>query len=235
MRHVVIATLALCVLGADTEAQATERPSTRSYGVRAWFQGEEMLPWESELTVTDTAVDGGAAVHVHYRSRFVEGRWLFDDVAVWTANGSWTAKSVGKGRRGDSSCDLVANAGRVTGSTHVTKELTPRITTERTIPSFAFAAWLSRQELRGGDTVRVTVIRCVPQNGTDAIEAMPFVGTVSAVNWSRAPGAAAEDAWQVEPASDYGGGAIIAKRDRSILRFTTPQGTVGYSIDSIRP
>jgi hypothetical protein len=87
MRYVAIVTLALCLLGAHTGAQATGQPSTRSYGVRGWFQGEEMLPWESELTVKDTAVDGGTAVHVHYRSRFVEGRWLFDDVAVWTAGG----------------------------------------------------------------------------------------------------------------------------------------------------
>jgi hypothetical protein len=40
---------------------------------------------------------------------------------------------------------------------------------------------------------------------------------------------------RVETTAGYLGGAIIARRDKTIVQFTTPQGTVGHSIDSLRP
>jgi hypothetical protein len=145
------------------------------------------------------------------------------------------SREMGRGRRANSECHLTVAKGEVSGRSLQSAALAPQKVSGPVIVDFALGAWLAGQELGAGDTVRVSVVKCAGANGPDVIEVLPYAAVVREATFARAAGAAAEPAWELEPVGSYGFGAIVARNDRAVLRATTPQGSVGHSIDSIRP
>ena len=228
-RHVV--TLLACAALLPLGAQSAGTP--RGYNVRGWYGQTEGPPWTAELTVADTTIEKMSHRMVRYVSRYDGKRWLFNYLALWSPDGSVSAHWWGDGGGGPMECEVNASATRATGRSHNNELLTARAIAAAPVPEFALAGWLSRQKLAPSDTIRATVLRCLPHRETEAIEVNNFVGVVTSTPFTSTEGAV-EEAWVIEGRTEYRARVVIAKRDGVVLEALTPQGSVGHSIDRLR-
>ena len=214
---------------------AAQAPDTmpRAYDVRGFYQDTEMRPWRATLLVADSTIDGVEATSVRYRSRLVDDKWLFDYVAVWSAAGM-RARLVGDGRAGRSTCELSYAGGIIEGRADEVP-LTPKPAPGVVIPDFALAGYVSTLRLEVNDTVRVSVVRCLPQFGAAGISVFPFVGVVRAAERTAAPGGIAVPTWEITGSGEYPAEVVIRRSDAVVMRVKTPQGAGGYSIESLVP
>jgi hypothetical protein len=226
-----LAAALVCVAALQAGAQGAGAP--RGYNVRGWYGGTEGPPWTAELTVGDTVIEKVSHRMVRYVSRYDGTRWLFNYVALWAPDGSVSAHWWGNGGGGPMACDVTASATEAIGRSHSNERLTARAVGAAPVPEFALAGWLSRQTLAQGDTIRATVLRCLPHRETEAIEMNNFVGVVASRTFALNEGTA-EDAWVIEGRPEYRAKVVIAKRDGTVLEVLTPQGSVGHSIDRLR-
>ena len=232
LRWVAVAVAALaCVRPADGQSPDT---LAGKYHVRGFYQDEEMPPWQAALLVRDSTLEGAKGTQVRYRSRLVGGKWLFDYVAVWTSTGTMRARLLGDGRAGKSMCELSYAAGTIEGISDQ-GPLTSKAASGAVIPDFAIGGYLSTLNANAGDTVRVTIARCLPQFGAAGITLVPFVGVVRATTYASTSGAVAEAAWEIKGGTEYPAEALIRRRDRMLLSLRIPQGTDAYSIDTLAP
>src|SRR6185436_4917231 len=105
---------------------------------------------------------------------------------------------------------------------------TPVDVTGQAIPDFAVGAALALKPLADGDTIRLTVFRCLPQWNAKAIVTKSLVAVVKSAEASRGAGQSSEPVWQIEGLEPYRMTVRVAKRDRQVLSFTIPEGSVGY-------
>jgi hypothetical protein len=229
MRGVVLALL-LCILAREGIAQSTAPlTGTHRYGVRGFFQGDEMEPWEAELSIRDTIAGVQRAYSATYRSRFVDGAWQHTYSFLWRDTVPLGALWINNGRRAKNECAVSFAAGKATA-----------VAAGKTIgegaggvPDFALGAYLASRTLRAGDTLAIPVIRCLPDGPTPfssrGVTATVSVDSTTGVDGVRVP------AWVVTGAAEYPFVATIGRDQRRVLSFKLPQGTVGHQLDTYRP
>jgi hypothetical protein len=197
---------------------------THRYGVRGFFQGDEMEPWEAELSIRDTITGVQRAYSATYRSRFVNGAWQHTYSFLWRDTVPLGASWINNGRRAQNECAVSFDAGKATavaGGKTVGEGAVG-------IPDFALGAYLSSRPLRAGDTLTIPVIRCLP-DGPTPFTSRRVTAMVSVDSTAGVP------VWVVTGAADYPFVATIGRDQRRILSFKLPQGTVGHQIDAYRP
>lgn len=208
-------------------------PGPHSLMVRGWYGEEEMHPWDAEYSMDDTVVEGTPALRMSYNSRRPEGRWLFRFETTWEPRtGRMISADWNNDGRVMSRCNVRLRDGHLTGSSSNSAELTPLSVTGDVIPDWALGGYLARRKLAAGDTVRVSLVRCLTVRGADALELVPFAGVVESVTAKRGIGGPMVDAWRVQAPGLKAAGVTIAKSDGLVLHTRTIQGSVGYSEDT---
>ena len=203
--------------------------------VSGTFDGMAMEPWEAELSVIDTLVNGRTATRALYLSRRVDGGWRFAYSALWTTGGApgvVRMHLVNNGRREQSTCALEVRDGTARGTTSLVDSLTPLPVSGVAVPGYALGAFLAGTALTDGATIPLTILSCLPHRGAGAIERVRFTGTVASDTATRTGAAAAEPVWVITGDSAFAAKVSIAKSDRTILALQLPQGTVGVSTDT---
>ena len=136
------------------------------------------------------------------------------------------------GQRGKSHCVATLKNGSLSAVIDGSRQVPAVSTPAFALPDFALAPYVASQSLRDGDTIRVRIFRCLPRSAGNPVELHDFVGAVSSGEAKRSGNPNAEPAWIVSGAASYPFKAVIAKQDGMVLRAETPQGRVGYSIDT---
>jgi hypothetical protein len=229
MRGAVV-TLLLCILAREGIAQSVSPlAGTHRYGVRGFFQGDEMEPWDAELSIRDTIAGVQRAYSATYRSRFVNGAWQHTYSFLWRDTVPLGASWVNDGRRAKNECAVSFAAGKATAVADgkTIGEGAPGV------PDFALGAYLSSRTLRAGETLSIPVIRCLPDGPAPftsrRVTATVAVDSTLAVDGARVP------VWVVTGAAEYPFVATIGGDQRRVLSFKLPQGTVGHQLDTYRP
>ena len=171
-----------------------------------------------------------------YSSRPTDDGYRFVYSALWRGDGR-LARAEWKNRgRMPGSCVVKVDGERVGGElgdgTRITVGSLASLT-GAIVPDFALGAYLASRPLAAGDSVRLTVLRCDPHRGPEAIQFTAASGVVRDTTDAAAAGAAPVPALVVLGASDYAFRAVIARRDGVLLRTVTPQGSVGWSGDRL--
>ena len=211
----------LCVLAREGIAQSTAPlAGTHRYGVRGFFQGDEMEPWEAELSVRDTIAGVQRAYAATYRSRFVDGAWQHTYSFLWRDTVPLGASWINNGRRAKNECTVSFDAGKATA-----------VAAGKTIgeaaagvPDFALGAYLSSRTLHAGETLTIPVIRCLP-DGPTPFASRRVMATVSADSTPAVDGARVP-VWVVTGAAEYPFVVTIGRGQRRVMSFRLPQGTV---------
>ncbi len=207
-------------------------PGTHEYLVRGWYQDIAMEPWSSTLSARDTTVDGATGTRATYRARQSGDGWLYTYTALWSSvspsvRATWVMAGHAQG-----TCHVVADKGELTGTLDDGTIPTPVRATGTMVPDFAIGAYLAGRTLTAGDTILLTLFRCMPLNGRSAIEAWPVVGVVSTGAETRGAAGQPEPAWIVDAGKDRGFTVVLAVRDRMLLRLETPQGPTGLMTEA---
>ena len=226
MRRLIVVLLALPLL--RVESQNAPGRGTFAYQSRGFFQCDEMETWTAEISVRDTIIGARRAFVMTQRSRFDEGRYRFIQSFAWSDSTPLHVAMVGHGRRAETECTVDFASGQATARSG------PEVLGSGAagIPDFALGAYLSSRALRAGDTLRVTVIRCIPGAPrpftstmvTAVVSERPFEGT----NGTSTP------AWSIAGGAEYPFVTYVGKADRVVLSNRLPQGSVGYQIDTLR-
>lgn len=227
----VLALFAATPLAARGQDRAAPSPRHHRYIVTGTMQGEAMDPWTSALSVSDSAVNDTRVVSIHYDSRESPAGFLYRYSALLEWSGTrGRAEWIGAGRS-HSTCVVDLASGALTGKVNGTSTPTPVHVAGPAIPDFAIAAFFSTQPLATGDTVRFTMFRCLAHRGDAAIDTVTTTAIVTDGTAER--GGQLEPVWTIAGTSPYAFVAAISKADRTVLRTVTPQGSVGYSTDTI--
>jgi hypothetical protein len=217
----------------SSQAAPHTMPAGRhEYVVRGFFQGDEMEPWASELSVADTTIGGERGVRALYRSRQTDAGWLYTFSAAWSRQSPVVRAEWINGGQMPGRCSVAMEHGELTGRLDDGTVPAPVRVADYAVTDFAIGAYLAARPLAARDTIRLTMFRCLPVRGVDAIESQPIVSVVRDGEESRGGMGQPEPVWIVEGDKTYPFVAVIAKRDRLLLRSVTPQGSVGYSTES---
>jgi hypothetical protein len=231
-RVVVAVVLTLAVAPLSSQLHTPSIPAGRhEYHVRGFFEGMEMEPWESELSVVDTILGAEAALRAQYKSRRSKVDYLFVYSSTWSrVSPALKAEWVNMGRE-TNSCSVMLERGELTGKLGDGTVPTAVRVQGVAVPDFAIGAYLASRPLTAGDTARFTMFRCLPRDGRSAIQSQSVTGVVRDGAEARAGAAGPEPVWIVSGDASYPFVAVIAKKDRMLLRSVTLQGSVGYSTD----
>ena len=203
------------------------------YNVRGFYQGDEMDPWTSELFVGDTTFGNDRGVRTVYQSRESGGSYQYSSSASWSVLAPvLRAEWINGGQPSNSSCSLLLERGALTGKLGDGSSVASARVAGAAVPDFAIGAFLASRTLAAGDTIKLTMLRCHPERGGSAGESQQIVGVVKGGEEKRGFADHAEPVWIVEGDKNYSFVAVIAKSDHMLLRSVTPQGSVGYSVDS---
>ena len=228
----LLATL-LCAETTGAQSKLSVPAGQHHYVVTGSMNGDAMDPWTSRLSVSDTTRDNQSLVNIHYDSRESPSGFLYAYSAAMNVDATRVrAEWIGNGHV-PSTCALQLERGNITGRVNESVVPTPKSVTGSAVPDFAIGAYLSTRPLAAGDTIRFTMFRCLAHRGLGAIDIVPAVGTLVDSVATRAASSASEPVWSVSGSASYPFAAVIAKRDRMVLRTRTPQGTVGYSTDTL--
>lgn len=208
-------------------------PGTHEYLVRGWYQDIAMEPWASTLSAADTTVASTPGWRVTYRARQAGDGFLYTYTAIWgpastIMRATWVMAGHAQG-----TCNVVEDSGELTGTLDDGTIPTPVRVTGSLVPDFAIGAYLASRPLAVGDSIPLTLFRCMPLNGRAAIEAWPVVGVVGRGEEARGSEGTPEPAWIVDAGKDKGFVAVIAMSDRMLLRLETPQGPTGLMTERL--
>lgn len=207
-------------------------PSTNQYAVRGIFEGTELDPWQSQLTIADTVILSMPAYRATHESRRDGNRFLFTATATWRREGSAsTVMYWSNGGRAPSTCFLEQHGAQLKGVIAGQPIERALADARDAIPDFALGAYLAMRAFGAGDTVKVSVVRCLPGAITQ-LEARDVPLIIHSDTATRG-GGAPEEAWFIDSAGLYDIKVWIAKSDRTVLRVELPQGQMGHSIETI--
>jgi hypothetical protein len=230
----IIAAAVLCsTLAYTAPAQLTREPASGAFAYRITgiFQGQPMAPWRGQFETRDTTLSDKPAVLVSHLVLRPEQNASFLLNAAWTKAPGETFIRIDNRGREPNQCSLRVAADRatatITGGLDRALEATPVVLKGDVVADFAIGQWLAARRFSDGDTIRVTIIRCLPQFREKAITTLPFVGIVKSGDRPRLPDGPNEPAWIIEGRPDYPMIVMLSKRDRQVLSLTIPQGTVG--------
>jgi hypothetical protein len=230
----VIAAAVLCsTLCSTARAQLTRDPAAGafSYRITGVFQGQPMAPWRGQFETRDTTVSDKPALLVSYLVLRPEQNASFLLNAAWTKAPGETVIRIDNRGRQPNQCSLRVASDRATGT--ITGGLDPAVEAKPVelkgdvVADFAMGHWVAARRISEGDTIRATIIRCLPQFREGAIATLPFAGIVKSGERPRLPDGPNEPAWIIEGRPDYPMVIVLAKRDKQLLSLTIPQGTVG--------
>jgi hypothetical protein len=200
-----------------------------------------MAPWKADLEIRDTTVNG--ARHIVLQHRYVHdvlpSRFDYSVIMTADARSTVSAEWINGGRE-PSRCMLSIASDSIRGTVRIGDVLTRDVKLKSlplsgdAAPDFAIGPAVALRSLADGDTIRLTIVRCLPQRNDAAITLTPFVGVVASGQAPRAAGAPDEAVWNVVGGGDYPASVTIAKSDRQVFTVTIPQGTVGSQTESYR-
>jgi hypothetical protein len=232
--NIVIVVLAGALCPAPAATQSTPSALARGvqqYRVQGFYDGGEMEPWESELSVADTTLGPDAAVRVKYEARRQGAGFLFTYAAIWKRDDAAQTRMTWSGRgRVPSACTLERSGDQIVGQINDTPVAAPVTARLALVPDFALGAYLATRAVQSSDSLRVSVVRCLPGARTpiEVHEVRLHVKSDSAARGE----AGLEPAWLVQGPSDYAIKVWVAKSDHQILRSEIPQGVHGYSLET---
>ena len=228
----LVIAICFCAFWFARSAGAQTPPGKYGYVVTGVAEGEEMAPWRSVTTLSDTVIAGHRTLGVRYQSRESLNGFLFDYTTFLNAGGVvGMTRWVGMSHR-PATCTVQITDGSAAGTLNEGQVLTSRRLSGPAVPEFAAASYVALQRLADGDTIRFTSIRCLPFRGAEAIDVHLFAGVVKSDVTNRAGPASAEPTWVITGDSAYPLVLVLAKRDLVPLRIEVPQGTVGHSTET---
>lgn len=205
---------------------------TQEYGVRGFYDGGEMEPWTSSLTVSDSTIGERAAVRAVYSSRFENGQYQFVHSASWLrADARQMQMKWNNGGHSVSSCSLSVENARLTGNVSSIGTIAPIVLSQTAVPDFALGAYFATLQLQDGDSLRITVVRCLPDVEGNPVQTLDITFKVRKATESRGD-LKAQSAWLLEGSGSYPFKTWISTEDRMVLKMFTPQGSVGHSEDT---
>jgi hypothetical protein len=228
------ALMALLALPASLASQLVRSlPSgVQTFQALGMYEGQPMAPWRVDLEVRDTLLNGRPGIHFVQTTRRPEIQAMFTATATWATStpnrmdvwydNAGRAPTQCRMRIGDSTVTAT-----ITGGLDPAREATPVSLTTGGAADFAIGVLLASRQHADGDTIRLSAVRCLPSFGKAAIRVFPFVGVVRSEPTPRVVGDTAEAAWVIEGSAQYHLVAKIAKRDRQLISFTLPEGSVG--------
>ena len=130
-----------------------------------------MEPWASTLSASDTTVERAPGMRVTYNTRQAGDGFLYTYTAVWSpatdiVHATWVMAGHAQG-----TCNVTANKGELTGTLDDGIIPTPVRAAGSMVPDFAIGAYLAGRPPAAGDSIPLTLFRCMPLNGRSAIEA----------------------------------------------------------------
>jgi hypothetical protein len=202
------------------------------YTSQGSYDGEMGPPWDSVIEVSDTTLNGVAAVALTQRSHRTGGTYAYNTTVVWSPTaGTLAYRSAGDGTEPGScaieaiTADGDAARGRLVIEGGATE---PVMIAGKAVPEFSLASILAAGQLADGDHPKFTAFRCSwSGSAPTALSAFKFNGTVKSDSLERGNSRTKEAVWTVTGAADYPFVATIAKSDREVLKVVIPQGSVG--------
>jgi hypothetical protein len=191
-----------------------------------------MDPWRSETEVRDSVQGRNSLLVV--REHVIHNGHPFDHVALLTPDGKNAIRAdwVSAGRE-PSQCHLNFKDNVIEGSVSL-GDLLPRNIAAKSVtfsgdavPDFAVPSTVALRPLNDGDSLTLTVVRCLPQWNDGAIQAIRTSAVVHTGKAPRAAGAPDEAVWITEGSREYPFVLVVAKSDGQLLSATMPEGTVG--------
>ena len=216
---------------AQAQPPATHPRGTFSYNVTGLYQGEAMVPWESEISVADSAADGARLHVVDYRSRRGGDGFLYEYRLILTpATGEFVVQHSNRGRA-PGKYELAVRNGRISGP--ITSDGTTRTLDAAVgmpaLPTFALGSVLASRPLASGDTIRLSAMPLAAGVGLERVK--PFTGVVRSDSLARYLEKSPEPVWVVKGDAAYPAEFWIAKKDRMLLKAVIPQGSDGVMIE----
>lgn len=232
MRFVALITLLAAPASLEAQSQLSLPSGVQAYEAVGVYEGQPMAPWRVDIEVRDTMLNGAPGIRFSQTARRSETKATFTATATWVRAASNRMEVwYDNGGRTPSQCrmrisDSVVTA-TITGGLDPARVAKPISLREAGAADFAIGVMLAAGSLSDGDTIRLSAVRCLPSFGNAAIAIYPFVGVVRSELTPRFAGDTAEAAWVIEGAPQYHLVAKIAKRDRQLITFTLPEGSVG--------
>jgi hypothetical protein len=237
MRRWSILLLALSIPSARTAHAQTDRLArgSHSYITTGTGMGADMPPWESQMTVRDTAIDGRPAVRLHYGSRLNGNQWRFNTWSAFTSlpDSDFETLYQGNSRAGEREC-RVRVADKTIAAVGASTSVRSGPFDIPAVPEMMVAHVVSGLPLANDMKLQLRVFRCEDASYSDPIRMWQLNATVSSATHKRSATSAAEPVWIVAGDATYAYRAVIAKSDAMVLRFEVPQGTEGSMVMEYR-
>lgn len=211
------------------------RPTPRGvqqFEVQGVFEGMPMDPWRSETEMRDSVQGRNSSIVV--REHEIHNGQPFDHVALITPDGRNATRAdwVNAGRE-PSQCHLTFKENVIEGSVSL-GDLLPRNIAAKpvafsgdAVPDFAIPWTVALRQLNDGDSLKLTVVRCLPHWNDAAIQTIRVNAVVHTGKAPRAAGAPDEAVWITEGSREYPFVIVVAKSDGQLFSATMPEGTVG--------